>query len=93
MYPKVDAYMIFKKEYQQLSNGKNEDKSENAIQNEWSKLSKELKKLYNINAEKQNKLIKECFNALKLYNKKKEGEEKNDNNKKEKKDKKQNQNE
>jgi hypothetical protein len=81
IYPKVDAYTIFKEEYKQYKKGKDEDKSENAMKNEWRKMSKEFKKFYNINAEEQNKLIKEYFNKLKFYKKKKEDEEKTDSNK------------
>ena len=51
------------------------------MKNEWRKMSKEFKKFYNINAEEQNKLIKEYFNKLKFYKKKKEDEEKTDSNK------------
>ena len=90
VYPKVNAYQIFKEEYQQMSNGKDEDKSENEIQNAWNKVPKELKKFYNIKAENQNKIYKD---KRKLYKKKKEDEEKADNNKKDKKEKKQNENE
>ena len=86
IYPKVNAYKIFKKEYKQYKDGKDEDKSENAIQNEWSKLSKEYKNFYFINAEKDNKIIREYFNKLKFFQKKKEDEEKTDNNKKKKKE-------
>ena len=59
--PKIDAYSIFKKEYKQSKKGKDDDKSENTMKNEWRKVPKDLKKLYNINAEKQNKQIKEYY--------------------------------
>ena len=88
-YPKVDAYTIFKKEFKQYKDGKNEDKSEKEIQNEWNKVSKDLRKVYNINAGKENKLIKEyIINKLKLHKNKKGDTEKIEGNKKEKKERK-----
>jgi hypothetical protein len=68
-YPKVDAYTIFKKEFEQFKGSKNEDKSENEIQNAWSNLSKEYKGLYNIHAIKENDLLRKYFNNLKSYKK------------------------
>ena len=67
--PKIDGYSIFKKEYKQLNKGKDDERSENEVKNEWRNMPKELKKFYNINAEKQNKLIKESFNKIKSYKK------------------------
>ena len=71
--------MQFKKEFKQLNHKKDDDKSENACQNAWSKLSRENKKVYNINAQTENKAIKECLNKLKNYHKKKEDKKDNDN--------------
>ena len=70
--PKVDAYSLFKKEYMQYKDCK--ENSENSCQSAWNKISKEMKKFYNINAIKENKMIREYFNKLKLYRKKKDNE-------------------
>ena len=69
--PKVDAYSIFKEEYKQSKKGKDDDKSENTMKNEWRKVPKEVKKFYNINAEKQNKKIKEYYESNIIKNKRK----------------------
>ena len=74
--PKVDAYSLFKKEYMQLKDCK--ENSENTCQSAWNKISKEMKKFYNSNAIEENKMIRKYFNKLKSYRKNKD----NDNNEK-----------
>ena len=71
-FPKVDAYSLFKKEYMQYKDVK--ENSENTCQSAWNKISKEMKKFYNLNAIRENKMLRIYFNKLKLYRKKKDNE-------------------
>ena len=79
IYPKVNAYMLFKKEYKQMHDNIKDSELETKCQEDWSKMSKELKKYYNMNAENENKIIKQSINKLKMSKKKNISENNSDN--------------
>lgn len=55
---KIDGYIVFKEEYYQTHKAKNEEDLEKNCKNEWNELSKDVKKIYNVNAENENKRLK-----------------------------------
>jgi hypothetical protein len=64
---KIDAYMLFKKEFKQLHKDLKENELEKQCKNEWKELPKDVKKFYNMNAENENKQLKR-ENKLKKLN-------------------------